>query len=94
MVEPGRRYTGAGPVRILAFSCPLAIGTGTCGDIAVATLRNLVTKVHCDETGQDMAEYGLIAALISVAAVAALLLFREPLLALWDLVLAALALVP
>jgi Flp pilus assembly pilin Flp len=86
-VEPGRRLTGAGPVHFPAIS-----GNGK--DFAVHAIGRFLTTVHCDETGQDMAEYGLIAALISVAAVAALLLIEDPLLALWDLVLAALALVP
>jgi Flp pilus assembly pilin Flp len=86
-VEPGRCHTGAGPVHF-----PAIRGDGK--DFAVQALRRFLTKVQCDETGQDMAEYGLIAALISVAAVAALLLVGDPLLALWDLVLAALALVP
>jgi Flp pilus assembly pilin Flp len=60
----------------------------------VHELCRYLANVHCDETGQDLAEYGLIAALISVAAVAALVLFEKPILALWGLVLAALALVP
>ncbi len=33
------------------------------------TIRNLMTALHRDETGQDLIEYALIAALIALGAV-------------------------
>lgn len=43
-----------------------------------------------EERGQDLIEYGLLTSFISIAAVATLALFREPIMAMFQLVLDAL----
>jgi Flp pilus assembly pilin Flp len=55
---------------------------------AVATF---VTRVVREEEGQDMVEYALLVGLISVAAIAALILARDAIITLWNAVTAALA---
>lgn len=40
-------------------------------------MANLITSLWHDESGQDMAEYGLLLALIAVVVVAAVVAFRQ-----------------
>ncbi|HET7056885.1 MAG TPA: Flp family type IVb pilin [Thermomicrobiales bacterium] len=51
---------------------------------------SFLNRVIREEEGQDMVEYALLVGLISVAAIAALLLARDAINALWDAVTAAL----
>ena len=57
-------------------------------------VARFVSTVVRDELGQDLAEYGLLAALLSVVAIAALLLVGNPVRALWAAAVAALGLIP
>ncbi len=52
--------------------------------------RKLLGRLVREERGQDLVEYGLLASFISVAAVATLALFREPINAMFVQVLDAL----
>jgi pilus assembly protein Flp/PilA len=51
---------------------------------------SFLNRVVREEEGQDMVEYALLVGLISVAAIAALILARDAIITLWDAVTAAL----
>jgi pilus assembly protein Flp/PilA len=55
------------------------------------TFVSYITRVVREEEGQDMVEYALLVGLISVAAIAALILARNAIVTLWNAVTAALA---
>ena len=55
------------------------------------TFVQFMNRVVREDEGQDMVEYALLVGLISVAAIAALLLARDAIIALWTAVTDALA---
>lgn len=50
----------------------------------------MLSRIVREERGQDLIEYGLLASFISIAAVATLALFRDPINAMYQQLLAAL----
>ena len=55
------------------------------------TFVQFMNRVVREDEGQDMVEYALLVGLISVAAIAALILARDAIVTLWNAVTAALA---
>ncbi len=49
----------------------------------------MLSRFVRDESGQDLIEYGMLTSAISIAAVATLALFRDPITAMFELVLDA-----
>lgn len=50
-------------------------------------MKQLVTSFWSDESGQGLTEYGLILALIALAVLGILILFREELQRIWNAIL-------
>ena len=54
------------------------------------TFVSFINRIRHEEDGQDMVEYALLIGLISVVAVASLIIAGDAVVALWDAVVAAL----